>query len=332
MFLKILILRFHSLPIVGPSHTALLFWGSLLLCQVQNLAHTDLKPILDVPGRWMSTVDMLTRALELKDGLISFFVSYDSSKKSTDYPISLQPGCWAAFERILQYLVSFKKYTVSVCGDTYPTLSLVAPMYNKLLGHLQAWMEMKTKPGEPLHNSIVAAKAKITNYFNLTSDAFTICTVLDPRLGFKYYKGQGDTNQEEVDTIYATVNAVYQIYYAPVTLNMTAAIEQEDDEFAIFPKPKPHHDELKSYMDYPDLLDDGDTKDILTWWRRKAKAFPNLSNMARDYLAIPGTSTTSERLFSTGKYLVSDSRCSLRAETIQACQCLKSWIKYPSNT
>ena len=45
--------------------------------------------------------------------------------------------------------------------------------------------------------------------------------------------------------------------------------------------------------------------------------------MARDYLAIPGTSTASERAFSGGKRVVTDTRCRLAPETIRACM---SWM------
>ena len=66
--------------------------------------------------------------------------------------------------------------------------------------------------------------------------------------------------------------------------------------------------------------------DVLMWWKSNSRKYPNLSRMARDYLAIPGTSASSERIFSSGKELISDRRNSLSPDTIQACQCLKSWL------
>jgi len=94
------------------------------------------------------------------------------------------------------YLVPFKRYTELICGDKYSTLSLVVPLYNKLIDHLRLWMNSKTTPGERLHNSTVAALEKITRYYNVTSDCYTVCTVLDPRLGLKYYNLAQDRGNE----------------------------------------------------------------------------------------------------------------------------------------
>jgi hypothetical protein len=88
--------------------------------------------------------------------------------------------------------------------------------------------------------------------------------------------------------------------------------------------------ELDSYLDEP-LMEDGPNFDLLDYWRAHSTRFPNLSRMARDYLAIPGTSTPSERAFSAGRQLITDFRCSLNAETITACMLLKDWFKQPDN-
>ena len=44
-------------------------------------------------------------------------------------------------------------------------------------------------------------------------------------------------------------------------------------------------------------------KEVLAWWKVKSKKYPNLFKMARDYLAIPATSTSSERLFPSGNHI-----------------------------
>jgi hypothetical protein len=67
--------------------------------------------------------------------------------------------------------------------------------------------------------------------------------------------------------------------------------------------------------------------DILHWWRvHGSTAFPSVALMARDYLAIPATSASIERVFSGGRDLVHFRRSALNEESIRACMCLKSWL------
>jgi hAT family C-terminal dimerisation region len=71
---------------------------------------------------------------------------------------------------------------------------------------------------------------------------------------------------------------------------------------------------------------DGNT-DVLQWWKSNAPLYPHLSEIARDYLAIPATSASVERAFSCGADIVDDKRGALNGDTIKACLCLKSWLK-----
>jgi hypothetical protein len=48
--------------------------------------------------------------------------------------------------------------------------------------------------------------------------------------------------------------------------------------------------------------------------------------MALDILSIPAMSAEPERLFSGAKMTISDRRNRLTIDTIQALQCLKSWL------
>ena len=55
--------------------------------------------------------------------------------------------------------------------------------------------------------------------------------------------------------------------------------------------------------------------------------YPNLSVMALDILSIPAMSTEPERLFSGAGITVTERRNRLDAETIEALECLKSWLR-----
>jgi len=49
--------------------------------------------------------------------------------------------------------------------------------------------------------------------------------------------------------------------------------------------------------------------------------------MARDFLAIPATSVSVERVFSKSRHICSDIRSSLKAETISEALLTKVWIR-----
>ena len=65
--------------------------------------------------------------------------------------------------------------------------------------------------------------------------------------------------------------------------------------------------------------------DVLDWRKAHEREFPHLAKMAKDYLAIPETSTRSERAFSVRKTLLTYYRGKLSPSSIEACMCLKIW-------
>ena len=64
----------------------------------------------------------------------------------------------------------------------------------------------------------------------------------------------------------------------------------------------------------------------LDYWLRPIQRtrLPLLSKMAIDIHSIPTISAEPERVFSGGKHTISDQRNSLKSETIELLECLKS--------
>ena len=71
--------------------------------------------------------------------------------------------------------------------------------------------------------------------------------------------------------------------------------------------------------------DDGNT--ALSYWARSTITFPELSKMARKYLAIPATSTPYKRLFSKAKHFIPATRNRLKNETFKQSILVESWLK-----
>jgi len=77
-------------------------------------------------------------------------------------------------------------------------------------------------------------------------------------------------------------------------------------------------DEFQTYILSP-------TIDPLEWWKITENQYPRLSKMARDFLAIPSTSVSSEQCFSISKNLITNQRNRLAGKTVRAYMYLKSW-------
>ncbi len=77
--------------------------------------------------------------------------------------------------------------------------------------------------------------------------------------------------------------------------------------------------EAEVYLSLPQL--DNNTlrdEDVLDWWKIHQTMFPNLSRMARQFLALPASSAGVERLFSRSGEMHGDKRKRLKEETLQS--------------
>jgi hypothetical protein len=84
-------------------------------------------------------------------------------------------------------------------------------------------------------------------------------------------------------------------------------------------------DEYTRYLQAPLLTE---IKDSRSWWLEptQRRIYPNLSLMTIDILSIPAMSAEPERLFSGSKLTVTDIRNKLGVDSIEATECLKSWL------
>ena len=79
------------------------------------------------------------------------------------------------------------------------------------------------------------------------------------------------------------------------------------------------------YEQYGSSSRDLSVWDPIEWWKSQASIFPRLSRMAFDIFSIPAMSAECERVFSSAKLMIPDSRNRLGADLIEAGECLKSW-------
>jgi hypothetical protein len=89
--------------------------------------------------------------------------------------------------------------------------------------------------------------------------------------------------------------------------------EEDDDELSVWLKERPFR-----------LT--GETLPQFWLRKRRQKSTARLAQMGLDMASIPAMSSDCERVFSQGKLLITGQRNRLRADIIEATQCLRIWL------
>ncbi|CAB4437317.1 unnamed protein product [Rhizophagus irregularis] len=153
----------------------------------------------------------------------------------------------------------------------FPTLGQTVPIYNYLIDKIEDFLDEETDTKlEDVVNAANNAKNKLQQYYP-SSDGlvYIIATIIDPRHKLQYYTD----NEFEEDYIIAYKNQIKELWKRKTS----------------------YSDELEAYLNEPPANFD---MDILAFWKVHENKFPNLSKVARDFLAIPGTSVSVEQVFS----------------------------------
>jgi hypothetical protein len=122
--------------------------------------------------------------------------------------------------------------------------------------------------------------------------------------------------------------------YAPERVIQTLPVIENEIEKVkrlssrIFKKPKlqfnPGRCQVESYCATEPVSEE---TNVLQWWKEHSNVFPELSKMAKDILAIPGSSAPSERVNSEGREMLPYTRNRLSPEVIEATLVSKSYLK-----
>ena len=70
-------------------------------------------------------------------------------------------------------------------SSSYPTLSMVIPLYNTLIDHTEDYAFKEED--SLIKTAATNSRTKLLNYYNKTNDTCIIVTILDPRLKMDYY-------------------------------------------------------------------------------------------------------------------------------------------------
>ncbi|CAI5967422.1 unnamed protein product [Closterium sp. NIES-64] len=251
-----------------------------------------LKLVQDSPTRWGSTHDMVERAGVLQEPISVFFAQTQGVSKADKAKLDtlrLTDADWETLHSVKTFLSPFAKVSKAAEGAAYPTVAMVLPYYNGLIDAMES--RLAKGPSATLKPMIEAALSLLKKYELMSSNELWIATFLDPSMKAAWFD---DAHWE--------------------------TLHPDTDRRARPRSSSGEDDEVGRYLSERVRCD----VSALEYWR-SATNMQTLKRMARDYLAIPATSASSERVFSLGRNLISWKRHRLASQRTQASMILRSW-------
>jgi hypothetical protein len=240
---------------------------------------------------------------------------------------------WGKTKSVGEFLGAFEEATRSFSADRCPTSHL---FLEKVLCIHQALRSQQWQGNQVIRDLAKAIDRKFDKYWDGNYNmALVICTVLDPRkkldyLAFfydkvsqnyldrersidlakdwltKYYKRyEVDLRRDDTSTLSQT-GVSRSLLGSPVLVLGKRRIEQEFAEFSSHRRgTSVDKSELDAYLEEA-LVREDENFDILSWWKTNSDKYPVLSLMARDFLAIPLSTVSSESAFSLSGSILGD--------------------------
>lgn len=284
----------------------------------------------DVETRWNSTHRMLRDAIDAKQQI----------KKWIEHQPYFPPFTtedWARLQQIEGFLAKFEEFTLTV-SKREPQITLAIPIYYELHDLLH---DAASREGEfsDLHPEVSTAAAaglkKFQKYYDLMDgqDAYYVALVLDPR--FKTLLLDKDLGKVggAPKVIAHIKELLHELYPSPREPSIAPSVEQPTVERSIEarvlqrlqPK-KRYSSDIDRYFEDDIVAMDTVSRDknwLLSWWSAHSNEYPRLAAAARDFLAIPASAVSVERLFNKGRDLLGVRRNSLNGETMRRLMLLR---------
>ncbi len=290
---------------------------------------------LDTPTRWNSTLDMLLTLARMKHPISKLKAIAEREKMTVPSQESfLSDDEWTTVIVLIDALAPFQGATLDLSSERYPALGSTFVIFQKIIRHC-AKLSEQPLPMD-VKSLVRSLQEETTMRFNFLSKynkyLANLSMIVDPRLKLKYIKSEDDKEVIKNDLI----AHITKYYRDPSSLPISPSrkrkrvvensimdmLSDDEDERRVDETPE---NEVTRWLAHgcEDL-----STNVFKWFELNAHSYPRLAQAARDLLLISGTSVPSERGFSLAGVQVSDKRCSLNPETVQALMCLKSWYRH----
>jgi hAT family C-terminal dimerisation region len=287
----------------------------------------------DNTTRWNSWYMMLQACWALRDIIDEFIELHGSNDLKKD---QLTDEEWATVRVIKDFLEKLSMST-KACESRESTLDLSLPCSDYILSLFER-LKTQYKDDPTFASMFNSGWAKMDKYYKLTdkTPAYVAAMVLHPSRKWKWIEKHWKSDW--VPEAKERMLKFWETSYKPSSTSITLSSPQITSDSSTKPpndflewlkdddEEDPTADEYARYVTQPQVMG---IKQGYKWWLEptQQKNYPNLSRMALDVLSIPAMSADPERLFSGAKITISDRRNRLGILTVEALECLKSWLK-----
>lgn len=280
----------------------------------------------DVATRWNSSYFMAQRALRLRPCVEIWEVSENITPNQR-----ITAEEWEMCGAIVKMLAPLDEATNLLSQSTNSSsISLLLITYRALLDGMQT--QLKSFDYRNLKPALEGAIKKLQEYYDSkisTKPIYKLATVLDPR--FKLHPFVKD--KDNIEEIKALIQTAALKYEAQDVGHLDRSPDSDTDNTSssmigqYFSKRRRVGGisaELSEYLQ-EETVAVISCPNPLDFWSQRQGSFPILAKFARIVLAVPATSTPSERAFSLGGITMTDRRASMSIETLKVLMCLNSW-------
>ncbi|KAF7375808.1 Dimer-Tnp-hAT domain-containing protein [Mycena sanguinolenta] len=284
--------------------TAVRVLGGKLTTSGRPLA--SLMVVRDVRHRWNYTEAMIERGVMLQKAIDTWVLDRPELR-----PLWLKAEDWKFLESLGE---KFTEVTKEMSRSRTPTLPWVLPMYEGMRKHLRGTMDTATYPS--LRTAAGAALDKLESYYSkaCNSELNIVATLLHPSLGISWFRKLDPAHQLSAAHAQVLFEHVYDSYRrtpvdtprqpsAPTPPSRSTSFLDDICMVDVPDISKPTVTVLTELERFWIAFDNysGPPNGTLKWWKEHEHEFPIISKIARDFLAIPGTTVSVERLFSIAR-------------------------------
>lgn len=284
----------------------------------------------DHSANWNGNYNMLDVVKKTPNAMDNTVKKFDDIFGRRDWVLSAEEK--SVVNSLHSYLEPFYKTTTNLCTCKLPTLGLVFFFMDHVFELINVCHDSSH---QKLFENIARDMSKTARDF--TSQAYNIYTfaaaILDPRIKGELIPETLNSTSNLEDARDHFVRDYSTIFQGTGNGYSTQDSTEDGGAFSfaeeIIRKRRrvsmsTAADELTQYLAEPPAPI---STDALEWWRGHSSRYPRLSLMARDFLAIQGTSLDPEELFTSKGESIHKQQYCLPLSSMQATMCIKSWMQ-----